>query len=53
MYLPLSIISPISTALGIVISFVISVVVYKEKFTFIQYISAFIGIIAAVLLNIK
>ena len=52
-YLPLSLTSPVKSGLGIVISFVMSLVIYKEKFTRRQLISACIGVIAVVLMNLK
>lgn len=52
-YLPISFTSPLKSGLGIVISFVVSMLVYKEKFTKRQYVSVIIGILAVVLMNIK
>ncbi|MBO5454117.1 MAG: EamA family transporter [Clostridia bacterium] len=52
-YLPLSVVSPVKSGLGIVISFVMSLVIYKEKFTRRQLVSACIGIVAVVLMNLK
>ena len=49
LYVPLTIITPVKGALGLVISFVLSVLLYKEKFTKKQIVSVVIGIIAAVL----
>lgn len=51
-FVPISIVSPVSTGGGIVLSFVISSVLYKEKFTPRQIISAVIGVIALVLFKI-
>lgn len=48
-YVPLTIITPVKGALGLVISFVLSVLLYKEKFTKKQIVSVIIGIVAAVL----
>ncbi len=52
-YLPLSFISPVKTGLGIVISFLVSVFLYREKFSRRQVISVVVGIVAVVLMNLK
>ncbi len=52
LYVPLTIITPVKGALGLVISFVLSVLLYKEKFTKKQLISVVIGIVAAVLIKL-
>lgn len=52
MYVPISIVSPVRTALGLVISFILSVILYKEKFTKKQIISVILGIAAVVLINL-
>lgn len=52
LYVPVSVVSTVKTALGLVISFVISALLFKEKFTRNQLISAIIGITAVVILNI-
>ena len=52
-YLPLSFISPMKTGGGIVISFIVSVLMFRERFSRRQYISVIIGIIAVILMNIK
>lgn len=52
-YLPISFTSPVKAALGIVLSFVVSVAFYKEKFNQRQLLSAFIGVVAVVLMNIQ
>jgi len=52
-YLPISFISPVKTGLGMVISFMLSIFLYKEKFSRRQLISAGIGIVAIILMNIK
>ncbi len=52
-YLPLSFISPVKTGLGIVISFFVSILLYREKFSRRQVISVVIGIAAVVLMNLK
>lgn len=52
LYVPISIVSPVKTALGLVISFVISVIFYKESFTKRQLIGVAIGIIAVLLIKL-
>lgn len=52
-YLPLSFISPVKTGLGIVITFLVSIFFYRERFSRRQYISVIIGIAAVVLMNLK
>lgn len=52
-YLPLSFISPVKTGLGIVIAFLVSILLYHEKFSRRQYIGVIIGIAAVVLMNLK
>lgn len=52
LYVPLSVISPVKTAMGLVISFLISVLLYKEKFTRRQLVSVVIGIVAVILINL-
>ena len=52
-YLPISFTSPLKSGLGIIISFLISALLYKEKFNRRQLISVVIGILAVVLMNIK
>lgn len=52
-YLPISFTSPVKSGLCIVISFALSVFLYKEKFTKRQLISVFIGVVAIVLMNVK
>ncbi|MBR5552784.1 MAG: EamA family transporter [Clostridia bacterium] len=52
-YLPLSFISPVKTGLGIVISFFVSLLFFREKFSRRQIASVAIGIVAVVLINIK
>lgn len=52
-YLPLSFISPVKTGGGIIISFIVSVLLFRERFSRRQYASVIIGIIAVILMNIK
>ena len=51
-YFSLSASAPISSGVKLVLGFVVSMLIYKEKFTFRQLAGAMIGIIAVVLLNI-
>lgn len=51
-YLPLSVISPVSSAISIVIGFLISVLLYKEKFSKRQVVSVVMGILAVILMNL-
>jgi multidrug transporter EmrE-like cation transporter len=47
-----SVMFPVISAGGIVISFIISLVLYKEKFSIMQYIGLILGITSIVLLNL-
>lgn len=49
LFLPISVATPIRTGVGLVTSFLISICIYKEKFTGIQFVGAIIGIVALVL----
>lgn len=51
-FFTLSFLSPVRTGLGLVISFVVSSLVYKEKFTRRQVIGVILGILAVILINI-
>lgn len=51
-YLDISFTSPVKSGLGIVISMLFSILFYKEKFSKRQMLSAAIGIVAVVLMNI-
>ncbi len=51
-FLNLSIASPLKSGLSIVITFVASLIFYKEKFSVRQYIGAGIGVAAVVLMSI-
>ena len=53
LYLPVSLSTPLVTGLGIVLSFVISITLYKEKFNKMQMLSAVTGLVALVLLNVS
>lgn len=52
-YVPISISAPIKTGLGMVITFLVSVIIYKEKFSRRQLIGVATGIVAVVLMNLK
>lgn len=52
-YLPLSFVSPFKGGLGMLATFFIAAILYKEKFTLRQYIGAGVGVAAIVLMNIK
>ena len=52
-YFPISIASPLKSGLSIVASFLVSLVIYKEKFCKRQIASVIIGIIAVILINLK
>jgi drug/metabolite transporter (DMT)-like permease len=53
LYLPLSTVSPIKTGLGILITFLTSLLYYKEKYSRRQLIGVVIGTVAVVMLAIK
>ena len=48
-----SITAPVRSGLGMVIAFAVSIIFYREKFSCRQFISAGIGIVAIILMNIK
>lgn len=50
-YLPISFTSPVKSGLGMALNFLVSVLLYKEKFSRRQLISAVIGVVAVVLMN--
>lgn len=52
-YLPISFVSPFKGGLGMLATFLLAVLLYKEKFTVRQYIGAAIGVASMVLINIK
>lgn len=52
-YFPISFLSPVRTGLGMTISFLVSSLIYKEKFNRRQIIGVIIGVIAVILINIK
>lgn len=52
LFIPISVVSPLRTALSLVVSFLLSVLLYKERFTTKQIISVLLGIIAVVLINL-
>lgn len=49
---PMSVVSPVSAGGGIILSFVISSVIYKEKFTIRQMISAVVCVVALVMFQL-
>lgn len=51
LYIPISVATPMRTGLGLILTFVVSILIYKEKFTKQQLIGAAIGIIALILLK--
>ncbi|MBQ3123809.1 MAG: EamA family transporter [Clostridia bacterium] len=52
LFIPISAATPIKTGLGLVTSFLISIFIYKEKFTKMQFISAVIGVGALILFKL-
>ncbi len=52
-YLPISFVSPFKGGLGMLATFLLAALLYKEKFTVRQYIGAAIGILSMVLINLK
>ena len=52
-FVPVSVVSPISSALALVFSFLLSAFIYKEKFTPIQICAAFLGVVSVVLFKIS
>jgi len=52
LYIPISIATPLRTGLGFITSFLVSVLLYKEKFTKLQLLSVFLGIFALVLFKL-
>ena len=53
LFLPLSVISPTETGLNLVVAFLTSVFIYKEKYSLLQKIGVLCGAIAVVLLALK
>ena len=51
-YLPISITSPARAGLGITLSFITSILIYRESFNKRQFAGAAIGILAVVLMNL-
>lgn len=52
-YVPISIATPLKTGVGIVMSFVVSVLIYKERFTRNQLVGAVVGFVGLMLLKIS
>lgn len=53
LHLPLSIISPTKTGLGLLLSFAMAIIVYKEKYTLRQIIGVVLGAAAVIILAIS
>ncbi len=51
-HLPISTVSPLKAGLGIIASFLLSVIAYKEKYSVLQKIGVAVGAVAVVLLTI-
>lgn len=51
-YLPISVASPIKSVMNIVLSFVVAVLMYKERFTKQQIVGVSIGVLAILLINL-
>lgn len=51
--MPISIASPVQAGVRVVVSFIISIVIFKEKFEKLQVVGVALGAVALVLLNIK
>lgn len=52
LYVPISVLSPINSGGGLLLAFAVSALLYKEKFTKRQFLSAVIGVVALVLFKI-
>ena len=52
LYVPISVLSPINAGGGLLLAFLVSALLYKEKFTKRQMLSAVIGVVALVLFKI-
>ena len=52
LYMPISMSTPLNTGLSILLSFVISILIYKEKFDKMQIAGVAVGLVALVLLNV-
>lgn len=52
LFVPISILTPARMGLGFVVSFAVSVTLYKEKFTGLQILSVVIGVIALLMFSI-
>ena len=53
MLLPISVVSPIRAGTKVVLSFIVSLIIFKEKFVKRQIAGVIVGAIAIILLNIK
>ena len=52
LYIPMSVMAPLSSGIGIVLGFVVSILLYREKFTKLQFAGVIVGIAAVVLLKL-
>ena len=52
LYLPISLSSPIKTGVNTILAFSVSILLYKENFTKIQFVGVALGAISVILLNI-
>ena len=52
-YFTLSFLSPFKTGVGMVITFLLATLLYKEKYTNRQKLAVLIGVLSIILMNIK
>lgn len=52
LFIPISVVAPLSSGISIVIGFMASVFVYKEEFNPLQFVGMVVGILAVILLNL-
>ncbi|MBQ8526109.1 MAG: EamA family transporter [Clostridia bacterium] len=52
LYIPISVATPLKTGLGFILSFIISVLIYKEKFTKIQIAGVALGAVSLVMFKL-
>ena len=52
-FFPLSFLSPVKTGLGMAISFLVSVLFYKEKFGRRQLVGVTLGVLSVILINVE
>ena len=53
LYIPISLMSPLKTGVGLIMSFLLSIFFYKEKFTKQQIVSVAIGCAAILMFNME